>query len=205
MQTELEAYRSRAGQYDERTRAFHHWRERVVDELPAAPGDTVLDVGCGTGLCLPLLQDKVGANGTVVGIDQSDQMLSLAARRVARNGSTNVRLISAPITGAPFEGTADAAIFCAVHDVLQSEEALTNIFDHLRPGAPVAAIGGKWPAPWLWGLRAWVAALHAPFVSDFTNFDRPWELLNRFVPDLAVQEVAAGAGYLAVGHAKGNG
>jgi ubiquinone/menaquinone biosynthesis C-methylase UbiE len=69
--TTSEAYRSHAGRYDRRTEAFRPWRELLVDQLPARRGDTVLDVGCGTGLCLPLLQDKVGASGTIVGIDAS--------------------------------------------------------------------------------------------------------------------------------------
>ena len=64
--------------------------------------------------------------------------------------------------------TADAALFCAVHDVLQSPAALTHIFEHLRPGAAVAATGGKWPPPWNVALRAGVADLHAPFIHDFT-------------------------------------
>ena len=66
-----EAYRAQAGRYDRRTDAFRRWRELVVEQLPARPGDTVLDVGCGTGLCLPLLQHKVGPSGTIVGIDAS--------------------------------------------------------------------------------------------------------------------------------------
>ena len=90
-----------------------------------------------------------------------------------------------------------------MHDVLQSPAALANVFDHLRPGAAVAAIGGKWPAPWMWPLRAWVADLHAPFITDFTGFDQPWRLLAGFVPDLQVTELAVGAGYLAVGHTHG--
>jgi len=70
-----EAYRSRARDYDQRTDAFHRWRELLVEQLPVQRGDTVLDVGCGTGLCLPLLQDKVGPDGATVGIDASEQML----------------------------------------------------------------------------------------------------------------------------------
>jgi hypothetical protein len=83
---------------------------------------------------------------------------------------------------------------------MQSRAALGNIVDHLRSGAPMAAIGGKWPAPWTWPLRAWVADLHAPFVTDFTGFDRPWRLLGEVAPDLRVRELAFGAGYLALGH-----
>src|SRR6478735_4940349 len=72
-----EAYRGQAGLYDRRTEAFQHWRERLVALLPVRPGDTVLDVGCGTGLCLPLLHDKVGPTGTIVGIDAAEQMLQV--------------------------------------------------------------------------------------------------------------------------------
>ena len=197
------AYRSQAGRYDRRTDAFRRWRELLVTALPANPGDAVLDVGCGTGLCLPLLQHKVGTSGTIVGIDESEQMLEVAGERVAEHGWNNVRLLAAPVARAPIDCTADAALFCAVHDVLQSPAALGHVFDHLRPGAPVAAAGGKWPAPWLWPLRAWVAGLHAPFVRDFTGFDRPWRLWTEFVADLRVQELAFGAGYLALGHARG--
>ncbi len=197
-----QAYGSQAGRYEQRTGAFRYWRELLVDKLPARRGDTVLDVGCGTGLCLPLLARKVGASGMIVGIDESEQMLQVAGERVAEHGWDNVRLLAAPVARAPIEGIADAALFCAVHDVLQSSAALDHIFDHLRPGAPVAAAGGKWPAPWLWPLGAWVAALHAPFVNDFTGFDRPWLLLAQFVPDLRIHQLACSTGYLALGHAR---
>jgi SAM-dependent methyltransferase len=199
-----EAYRSEARAYDKRTRQFQLWRELLVERLPAQIGDTVLDVGCGTGLCLPLLQDKVGGTGAVVGIDGSPEMLAVASDRVARNGWRNVRLVSAPLNDAVIDVTADAAIFCAVHDVLQSPGALRNVFDHLHPGAAVGAIGGKWPAPWLWTFRQLVADLHAPFITDFTGFDKPWRLLAEFVPDLRVQQIASGAGYIAVGHVPGS-
>jgi len=194
-----EAYRGHAGRYDQRTRTFQHWREQLVAQLPVGPGDTVLDVGCGTGLCMPGLQQKVGATGRIIGIDASHEMLTLAADRVTGNGWRNVDLITGAVDEATIVGTADAALFCAVHDVMQSPAAMANVFEHLRPGAAVAAIGGKWPASWLWPLRAWVADLHAPFIADFTGFDRPWRLLADHVPDLKVRQLAAGTGYLAYG------
>jgi ubiquinone/menaquinone biosynthesis C-methylase UbiE len=196
-----EAYRSQAGDYDQRTDAFRQWRELLVQRLPIRRGDTVLDVGCGTGLCLPLLQHKLGPTGAIIGIDASEQMLEVAADRIAAHGWDNIRLIAAPVAHAPINTTADAALFCAVHDLMQSRAALGNVFDHLRPGAPIAAAGGKWPAPWMWPLRAWVAELHAPFIADFTGFDRPWRQLARYVPDLRIRELAFGAGYIAFGHA----
>jgi ubiquinone/menaquinone biosynthesis C-methylase UbiE len=193
-------YGAEAGRYDHRTRTFQHFRERVVDVLPAKAGDTVLDVGCGTGLCLPLLREKVGPAGSIVGIDASAEMLSHAVHRVAEWGWNNVELIAAPIAEAQINAVADAAMFCAVHDLMQSHAALARVFAHLRPGAAVAAIGGKWPAPWMWPLRMWVSDLHAPFIDNFEGFEAPWRVLARFVPDLRVHELAYGAGYVAVGH-----
>ena len=134
-------------------------------------------------------------------IDASEQMLQVASERVAHHGWTNVRLLAAPVAAAPIGCTADAALFCAVHDVLQSRPALSNIFDHLRPGAPVAAAGGKWPAHPLWPLRAWVTNLHTPFVRDFSGFDQ-WRLLTEFIDDLRIHQLAAGTGYLILGHAR---
>jgi trans-aconitate methyltransferase len=197
-----EAYRGRAGHYDQRTDAFRRWRELLVEQLPVHRGDTVLDVGCGTGLCLPLLQRKLGPTGAIVGIDASEQMLDLAAQRCSTNNWNNVRLIAASVDTAPLDTLADAALFCAVHDVLQSVTALLNIVSHLRPGAAVAAAGGKQPGPWMWPLRPWVEALHAPYITDFTGFDRPWKRLATYIPDLQVHEVAYGAGYIAIGHTR---
>ena len=197
-----QAYRSQAGRYDRRTERFQHWRELLLDNLTVTCGDTVLDIGCGTGLCLPRLQEKVGPSGTIIGVDASEQMLQIAADKVTAHGWTNVHLIAAPVAQAPIDGWADAAIFCAVHDVMQSPDAMANVFAHLRPGAAVAAIGGKWPAPWLWSLRTWVADLHAPFVTDFTGFDQPWHLLAEHVPDLHIRPLSTGTGYLARGHTR---
>ena len=77
-------------------------------------------------------------------------MLQSGADRVGAHGWDNVRLIAAPVAFAPIAATADAAVLCAVHDLLQCPAALGNVLNHLRPGAPVAAAGGKWPGPSTW-------------------------------------------------------
>ncbi len=162
------------------------------------PGDVVLDVGCGTGLCFPLLQERIGPRGTIVAVDASRQMLDLAAARAAAHGWDNVVLIEARVEDADLPPV-DHALFCAVHDVLQSAAAVDNALAAVRPGGGVAAGGGKWAPLWALPLNAGVLALHAHYVGDFTGFSRPWALLAERVPDLAVQEVAVGGGYLASG------
>ena len=66
-------------------------------------------------------------------------------------------------------------------------------------GAWVAAGGGKWAAPMMVALNSMVGALHAPYVRDFSGFDRPWRHLERLVEDVQVQELAFGSGYVMTG------
>jgi SAM-dependent methyltransferase len=193
------AYAADARRYDQRTHAFQAFRRAIVDSLPLRAGDTVLDVGCGTGLCFAMLVDKVGTHGRVLGIDASPHMAAVARERVAREGWDNVEVIVGPIDLAPIPDGADAALFCAVHDILQSDGAVRRVLDSLRPGAAVAAGGGKWADPWMVALNLQVRALHAPYVADFEGFDRPWRHLERRIDNLRVHELAFGSGYVAAG------
>ena len=195
----LPAYGDRARNYDRDTSAFQRYRDDIVAALPLRPGQVVLDVGCGTGLCCGLLRDKVGPAGTVIGIEESPEMAAVAREYIAREGWRNVTVLQAPAEQARIEGRADAALFCAVHDILQSPGALENILASLRPGAWVAAGGGKWAAPFLVALNSMVQALHAPYVRDFSGFDRPWRYLEQLVEGVQVREMAFGSGYVMTG------
>jgi ubiquinone/menaquinone biosynthesis C-methylase UbiE len=195
----LPAYTSGACRYDERTRAFQHFREEIVGALPLRPGDAVLDVGCGTGLCFEALLERVGPTGRVIGIDAAPDMVTVARQRVARAGWSNVELHDARVADVRLDVTADAALFCAVHDIMRSDRALRAVLARLKPGGWVAAGGGKWADPWLIGLNYHIRALHSPYVTDFDGFDRPWRRLARFINDLQVHDLAFGSGYVAVG------
>jgi SAM-dependent methyltransferase len=193
------AYYEHARSYNRDTGVFQPYRRAVVDALPLQPGQVVLDVGCGTGLCCGLLREKVGPGGTVIGIEESPEMAAVAREHIDREGWRNVTVVQSPAEDARLEATADAALFCAVHDILQSPGALRNVLARLRPGASVAAGGGKWAAPVMVAVNSMVRVLHAPYVRDFSGFDRPWRYLERLVEDVQVREMAFGGGYVMTG------
>ena len=196
------AYSEDARSYDRKTGAFQAYRQAIAGALPVRPGQVVLDVGCGTGLCCGFLVEKVGPQGGVVGIEESPEMAAMARERIAREGWRNVTVVQSGAEDAQIAVTADAALFCAVHDILQSPDALRNVMDHLRPGAPVAAGGGKWAAPWMMAVNLQTRMLHAPYVRSFEGFDRPWNHLEQLLDDVHVRELAFGSGYVLTGRSR---
>jgi SAM-dependent methyltransferase len=193
------AYSEDARSYDRRTGAFESYRRAIVGALPVRRGQVVLDVGCGTGLCCGLLLEKVGPHGAVVGIEESPEMATIARERIAREGWRNVTVVPSAAEDARIAVTADAALFCAVHDILQSPDALRNVMSHLRPGAQVAAGGGKWAAPWMMAANMQSRMLHAPYVRSFDGFGRPWNHLEQMLEDIHFRELALGCGYVLTG------
>lgn len=90
-----------------RTPGINRLRRHAVDKLGLNAGDTVVEMGCGTGANLGLLREAVGAGGTVIGIDLTAGTLALARRYVDRQGWTNVYLIRADATVPPLSPTRD--------------------------------------------------------------------------------------------------
>lgn len=59
---------------------FRQWAEPMLDAAGVGPGDTVLDIGCGTGVLARAAAHRLGPGGDVVGLDCNPAMLAVAAR-----------------------------------------------------------------------------------------------------------------------------
>lgn len=68
-------------------------RRNAVQDLALSEGSLVLDIACGTGLNFRLLQQAIGPDGRIIGLDYSQGMLRRAARKIEANNWTNVTLI----------------------------------------------------------------------------------------------------------------
>ena len=195
----ISQYREAAPTYDRHMRLYRHWQSMAIDRLELRPGETVIDVACGTGLNIPALQAAVGPSGRIVGVDLSPEMLAHAHIQVRQAGWQNVTLIRSAIEDADFSGSADAALFSFTHDVLQSPAAVANVVAHLRRGARVASVGARLPGRWNPLMRWTVRRAARRYVSTFRGLDAPWRDLQSFAPHLLVRTVGLGGAYVAWG------
>ncbi|WP_254823462.1 class I SAM-dependent methyltransferase [Haloglomus halophilum] len=118
------------------------WRARAVAALDLAPGDTVVEMGCGTGANLPYLRRAVGPGGRVVGVDLTGPLLARARDRVAREGWTNVHVVQGDATSPPVTAP-DALLATFVVGLLDDPATAVEDWCALVAGGPGDGTGGR--------------------------------------------------------------
>ncbi|WP_136687147.1 class I SAM-dependent methyltransferase [Halorhabdus amylolytica] len=111
------------------------WRRRAVDALDLAGGETVVEMGCGTGANLPLLRERVGPSGQVIGLDLTSGMLDYARERIERGGWENVHLVHGDATAPPIDGDVDAVFASFVVGMFDDPDAVVEEWLRLLGGA----------------------------------------------------------------------
>jgi demethylmenaquinone methyltransferase/2-methoxy-6-polyprenyl-1,4-benzoquinol methylase len=155
------------------------WRRALVARVRAAPGDRVLDVATGTGLVAEALIRSYGCS--VVGLDQSEEMLAAARAKLAvRPGiAARVQLVRGEAERLPFaDAEFDALTFTyLLRYVDDPRRALRELARVVRPGGTIAALefglpSWPWRAPWLLYTGMGLPAMGALVSADWSRVGR---------------------------------
>jgi ubiquinone/menaquinone biosynthesis C-methylase UbiE len=213
----IEIYRKKAKHYDVTSRLYpapgypqRAQRLQAVRALGLRPGDTVIDMACGTGLNFPLLEEVIGPDGRIVGVDLTDAMLARAQDRIKANGWTNVSLVQADAADFDFPAEVDAILSTyALAQVPDCAEVIAH-------GAAALSAGGRWVVLDLkvpGNTPGWLARLGTAMVRPFASIDewimrRPWDAIRGAMQEelvnLSWTELFFGTAFLAAGSSPGS-
>jgi SAM-dependent methyltransferase len=116
--------------------------ELALRALAPAPGESVLDLGCGCGETSLAIAARVGAKGFVLGVDLSEPMLARARERATRAGLAQLEFQAADVQTAALGAARFDAAFSrfGVMFFAAPEAAFANIRGALRPGGRLAFV-----------------------------------------------------------------
>lgn len=131
----------------------HRWRRAAVQKLNLRPGQTALDVCCGTGDFLTPLRQAVGAQGRVIGIDFCFPMLELAQPKGDANGLSLGDACNLPVR----EASVDAVtVGWGIRNVPDIDAAHREMARVLKPGGQFVSIDMALPRN---GLLRWASRI----------------------------------------------
>jgi demethylmenaquinone methyltransferase/2-methoxy-6-polyprenyl-1,4-benzoquinol methylase len=203
----IATYRRKAKHYNVTSRLYpvpgypqQAQRRRAIRALGLRPGDTVVDVACGTGQNFPFIEQAIGPDGRIVGVDLTDAMLARARERVETNGWDNVTLTQADAAAFEFPAEVDAIISTfALTQVPGCADVIANGAAALRPGGRWTVLDLKLPdrAP----RRLAQLGVSAEWIAR-----RPWDeiraAMEAHLVDLSWAELLFGTAFLATGRTR---
>jgi len=202
-----EIYAKRAGNYDISANLYYllgfreaHYRKMAIQALDPAPGDTVVEIGCGTGLNFGYLQERIGEKGHIIGVDLSAQMLDRAANRINSRGWENVSLVKSDAARYEFPQEMSRAISTfALTLVPEYDAVIRRVSAALGHHGRMVVLDLRKPERWPdWLLNAAVA-LTRPFGVTLDLADRkPWRAMERHFTHVDYDEFFGGFAFLAV-------
>ena len=185
--------------YDFRVGPFLRGRKHALDALRPDPGDTVLDLACGTGLNFQHIIEWIGPKGRIVGVDLTRPMLKRAQKKLARHQWDNVTLVEGDATNLPLAGESCDAVLCsyAMAIIPDYRRAIAEAVRVLKPGGRLVLLEPKR------GSALWARAV-TPLVAlsgvGVVHLDRKaWEELPALLEDVSRSEHMGGLVYIASG------
>jgi ubiquinone/menaquinone biosynthesis C-methylase UbiE len=209
----IETYRKKAKHYNVVSRLYpvpgypqQAQRRRAVRALRLRPGATVVDLACGTGQNFPLIEQAIGPDGRIVGVDLTDAMLAQAQRRVEDNGWSNVSLVQGDVADYAFPAAVDAILSTyALSHLPECGDVIARGGEALTRGGRLVVLDLKAPdnAPrYLAQLGTALGRRDGGSIDEWLA-RRPWEgvraAMQAALGDLSWSELCFGTAFLAAG------
>lgn len=136
-QNNRDFFNEMAPQWDNITEVWPEKIEHILNVACVAPGESVMDVGTGTGVLLPYIYKKIGDNGSIDAVDISEEMLKVAKSK--HKAIANINFINLDVENDLVSGGYDCIIMYCMYPHLENPiETLKWLFKvNLRPNGRI--------------------------------------------------------------------
>ena len=183
---------------------YEDWRKKAISVLNLKEGQTVIDLGCGTGLNFPHINKLVGNSGQIIGVDISNSMLVMAKKRIEKNNWKNVSLFLDDMADYKIPQEVDAIISTYSLGLSKSfDKIIQNAYHALKPGGRLVVLGLKNENLSI-GARVflpfWLSCIK-DYSEDTISLGatHPWKSVKKYFPESHRKEFFGGLVYLKVG------
>ena len=181
------------------------WRKRLVSLMALTGGEKVLDVCTGTGKLAFLISHKVRKNGSVFGVDFSNEMLDEARKKITRRSSNITFAVSdAKNLVLPGDSFDAVTVSFGMRNVIDTAAALQEAYRVLKPGGRFYCLELTSPeARWVQPLYTLYCFKVMPFIAKkVLKTDVPYNYLPRsikaFPSSEAFKGILEGCGFINV-------
>jgi demethylmenaquinone methyltransferase/2-methoxy-6-polyprenyl-1,4-benzoquinol methylase len=180
------------------------WRKAVVERAKIRPGDSILDVCCGTAKLTMQLAEATGSSGQVTGLDFSENMISVGKQNIAKHPlQANITLLQGNAMSLPFPAEQFDAVTVAwgLRNVPDISQTLAEVLRVLKPEGKFVSLDMSKPqapvfrqAYWLYfeKLVPWIGRLSAGKESAYRYF---YESAKEFPEAPKLEKLLAECGF----------
>lgn len=183
-------------------RLHHRWRALAVRMLDLKPGDTALDVCCGTGDFFPPLRSAVGEKGKILGLDFSLPMLQIGSKKDATAARGLADACRLPVQASSVDGM---TVGWGIRNVPDIDLAHREAMRVLRPGKKFVSVDMAQPrGAFLRAGSKFMTHRFLPFLGTLFGKREAYTYLpkstERFLDRDALKSSMERAGFVSVGY-----
>ncbi len=174
----MNTYSWNAQDYERNSQAQQKWGQEVITKLNLKGTENILDLGCGDGKITVEIAELV-SHGSVIGVDNSSQMIALAYKKYSQNQYPNLSFQVMDASALSFENCFDIVFSNAVlHWVKNHKPVVEGLYKSLKVGGKILLrMGGQGDAEGIISIMNEVRASNK-WAHYFTEFEFPFTFMG---------------------------
>ncbi len=180
------------------------FRQNAIDSLELKKGEIVIDLACGAGINFSPLEEIVGIEGKIVGVDITKKMLDLAKKKIKENNWKNIELIQCDAAQYTHPEQVDGIVCTfSMYSIPDYKSAIQCCAENLKSGRNLSIFDVKLMKGFMKIANPILFFVTRNIGGSYEKLGRkPWKEMEKYFDNIHITEDFFGLLYYAVGTKK---